>query len=92
MAQKKKAYAPRYNSDKDARMQVALMRMAGISAAQIAEKTGRHVKTVEVEMKRPEHHAILRKCVTTLGKRRLSKENWVVVEKAIKEREEGSTG
>ena len=85
--QKKKVYAPRYNSDKDARMQVALMRMAGISAAQIAEKTGRHVKTVEVEMKRPEHQAILRKCVTTVGKRRLPKEHWDVVEEALNERE-----
>ena len=90
MAQKRKMYAPRYNSDKDARTQVAVMRMAGFSAAQIAHKTGRHVKTVEVEMKRPEHQTILRKCVTTVGKRRLSKEHWAVIEEALKEREENN--
>ena len=87
MSEKRKVYAPRYNSDKDARTQVAVLRMAGFSAAQIAHKTGRHVKTVEVEMKRPEHKMILRKCVTSVGKRRLSKENWAVVEKAMMERE-----
>ena len=90
MAQKRKTYAPRYNSDKDARTQVAVMRMAGFSATQIAHKTGRHVKTVEFEMKRPEHQAILRKCVTTVGKRRLSKEHWAVIEEALKEREENN--
>ena len=87
MSEKRKVYAPRYNSDKEARTQVAVLRMAGFSAAQIAHKTGRHVKTVEIEMKRPEHQVILRKCVTTVGKRRLSKEYWAVVEKALNERE-----
>lgn len=87
MAEKRKVYAPRYNSDKQARTQVAIMRMAGFSAATIAQKTGRHVKTVETEMKRPEHKKILRKCITTVGKRRLSKENWAVVEEALKENE-----
>ena len=91
MAQKKKAYAPRYNSDKEARIQVAVLRMAGFSAEQIANKTGRHFKTVETEMKRPEHKVIVRKCVKSVGKRRLSKENWAVVEEALKEQEEGST-
>ena len=87
MAEKRKVYAPRYQSDKQARVQAALLRMAGLSAAKIAHKTGRHVKTVEAEMKHPEHKKILRKCITTVGKRRLSKENWAVVEEALKENE-----
>ena len=87
MAQKRRVYAQRYNSDKQARMQVAILRMTGLSAAKIAHKTGRHVKTVEAEMKHPEHQKILRKCITTVGKRRLSKENWAIVEETLKESE-----
>ena len=86
--EQKKAYAVRLNKDSVGRRQVAILRMAGFSSQKIADLTGRHERTIDQELTRPEHKKIFNTCVTSVGKKRLPKEAWKVVEKALKEREE----
>ena len=87
MVQKRRQRSTAFSRDKAARTQVAVLRMAGFSAVKIAEKTGRHLRTVEAEMRKPEHFNIIRRLVAPVAKKRLPKTHWVVVEKAINERE-----
>ena len=87
MKQKGRQRATAFSKDKAARTQVAVMRMAGFSAVKISEKTGRHLKSVEAEMRKPEHFTIIRRLVAPVAKKRLPETHWKVVAKAIKERE-----
>ena len=88
MAQKK-AYAMRLNKDPVGRKQIAILRMAGFSSQKIADLTGRHERTIDQEFTRPEHIKIFDTCVASVGKKRLPKEAWEVVEKALDERKTG---
>ena len=87
----KKAYAVRLNKDPVGRKQIAILRMAGFSSQKIADLTGRHERTIDHELTRPEHKKIFHSCVASVGKKRLPKDAWAVVEAALKEQEEGST-
>ena len=71
MAESTRQRSTAFSKDKDARTQVAVMRMAGFSAVKIAEKTGRHLRSVEAEMRKPEHYAIIRRLVVPIAKKRL---------------------
>ena len=90
MAQKRKQRSTAFSKDKDARTQVAVMRMAGFSAVKIAEKTGRHLRSVEAELRKPEHYALIHRMVAPVAKKRLPETHWTVVENALNEREEDS--
>ena len=92
MAQKRKQPSTAFSRDKDARTQVAVMRMAGFSARKIAKTTGRHLRSVEAEMRKPEHFKIIRRLVAPVAKKRLPETYWEVVEKAINEREKEING
>lgn len=83
----KKAYAVRLNKDPVGRKQIAVLRMAGFSSQKIADITGRHERTIDQELTRPEHKKLFHSCVASVGKKRLPKEAWRVVEKALQERE-----
>ena len=84
----KKAYAVRLNKDPVGRRQIAILRMAGFSSQKIAVLTGRHERTIDHELTRPEHKKIFHSCVASVGKKRLPKNVWAVVEKALNEREQ----
>ena len=84
----KKAYAVRLNKDPVGRRQVAILRLAGFSSQKIADLTGRHERTIDQELTRPEHKKIFHSCVALVGKKRLPKDAWKVVENALNEREE----
>ena len=87
MSQKRKPYKPQLNHDKDARIQIAFLRMAGVSAAGIAKETGYHVKTIENEFKRKEHKNLLHRYLKVVSRRvQLPETDWKVVEKYLKER------
>lgn len=92
MAQRKRQRSTAFSKDKDARTQVAVMRMAGFSAVKISEKTGRHLRSVEAELRKPEHFDLIRRMVVPVAKRRLSDSHWTVVERALKEREKENNG
>ena len=87
MAEKKRKRATAFNRDPHARTQVAVLRMAGFSARKIAQTTGRHLRSVEAEMRKPEHFMIIHRIVAPVAKKRLPETHWDVVEKAINERE-----
>jgi len=87
MALKRRQRSTAFSKDKEARTQVAVMRMAGFSAVKIAEKTGRHIRSVEEEMRKPEHFMIIRRLVAPVAKKRLPETHWAAVEKAMNERE-----
>ena len=84
----KKAYAVRLNKDPVGRKQIAILRLAGFSSQKIADLTGRHERTIDQELTRPEHKKIFHSCVASIGKKRLPKDAWKVVENALNEREE----
>lgn len=92
MTQRRRQRSTAFSKDKDARKQVAVMRMAGFSAVKIAEKTGRHIRSVESELRKPEHFDLIRRMVVPVAKKRLPETHWTVVEKALKEREEDNNG
>ena len=81
----KKAYAVRLNKDPIGRTQIAILRMAGFSSQKIAELTGRHERTINQELTRPEHKQIFHAYVASVGKEELPEEEWEVVEKALKQ-------
>ena len=85
MAQRK-IYAPRLDKDPVGRKQIAVMRLAGFSCQQIADLTGRHRRTIDEEITRPEHKKIMRSCVNSVGKKKLPRDVWEVVEQALNER------
>ncbi len=66
MTKQKRTYAPRFDKDKDARLQVALMRLAGIPAPRIAVLTGRKAVTIEKEFRRTAHQNILLKYMKSI--------------------------
>lgn len=84
---KRKAYAVRLSKDPIGRKQVALLKMAGFSSQKIADLTGRHKRTINKELTRPEHRKLFHKCITAIVKKELSGDARAVVEKALKERE-----
>ena len=85
--QKQKTYSTRLNDDLDTRIQIALLRLVGCSAAEIAEETERHVKTIELEIKRTEHKDLLRKYLLGISrKEKLPEDKKQVVEAYIEER------
>ena len=88
---KKKAvrrpYAPRLNKDTIGRHQIIILKMAGFTTEKIASLTGRHERTINHELTRPEHREIFHECITTIGKQKLSGDDWTLVEKALEERE-----
>ena len=86
MSQKRNPYAKRLNKDPVARMQIAVLRMAGCSSTQIAESTGRHERTIIKELRRDEHKEIFRNCVSFVGKKKLPAEAQAVIEKALDEK------
>ena len=90
MVQKRRQRSTAFSKDKNARTQVAVMRMAGLSAVKIADKTGRHIRSVEAELRKPEHFALVRRMVAPVAKKKLSGSHWTVVEEALKEREENN--
>lgn len=92
MEQKRKKRSTAFSKDKEARTQVAVMRMAGLSAVKIAEKTGRHLRSVEAELRKPEHLVLVRRLVVPVAKKRLSEKHWAVVEEALNEREQEING
>lgn len=87
MVQKRRQRSTAFSKDKGARTQVAVLRMAGFSAVKIAEKTGRHLRSVEAELRKPEHYALIRRMVVPIARKRLSEQHRAVVEEALKERE-----
>ena len=92
MVQKRRQRSTAFSKDKEARTQVAVLRMAGFSAVKIAEKTGRHLRSVEAELRKPEHLTIIRRLVTPVAKKRLPETHWEVVENALNEREKEVNG
>lgn len=90
MVQKRRQRSTAFSKDKEARTQVAVLRMAGFSAVKIAEKTGRHLRSVEAELRKPEHLTIIRRLVTPVAKKKLSGTHLAVIKEALKEREENN--
>ena len=90
MVQKRRQRSTAFSKDKNARTQVAVMRMAGLSAVKIADKTGRHIRSVEAELRKPEHFALVRRMVAPVAKKKLSGSHWTVIEEALNEREENN--
>ena len=88
MSKKRNPYSTRLNDDSDTRLQIALMRMVGCSATEIARETGRHIKTIEVEIKRVEHKSILHDCLSMFSRKvKFPKEKWEVIEKYLQEQQ-----
>ena len=79
----KKAYAVRLNKDPVGRTQIAILRMAGFSSQKIADLTGRHERTINQELTRPEHKQIFQTYVASVGKKQLPEKEWGVVENAL---------
>ena len=88
MPQKRNPYQPRLDKDTDTRLKIVLMRMAGCPVSLIAEKTERHIKTIEKEIKRPVHNKLRRKYMKAISRSvNLRKQDWEVIEQYLKERE-----
>ena len=87
MVEKRRQRSTAFSRDKHARTQVAVLRMAGFSASKIAKTTGRHLRSVEAEMRKPEHFQIIHRLVAPVAKNRLPETHWEVVEKAMMQRE-----
>ena len=81
----RKPYAPRFNKDPAARKLIVVLRMAGFPLWKIAQLTGRHEKTIELELKRPEHKKLFRKYVMIEAKKRLSGKALNLIEDALSE-------
>ena len=87
MSQIKKPYAVRLNKDPIARKHVAVLRLAGFSAPKIGKILGRHTKTIETEIARPEHKEFVRRCAVAIAKKQLPKEHVPFIEKVISEKD-----
>ena len=88
---KRKTYAVRLDKDIDTRKQIAILRMGGVSLSDIAELTGRNLRTIIKEVSRPEHKKIIQRYVTSVGKRKLPKVHAGVVEKVLTKKEAQKT-
>ena len=88
MIQNKKTYAVRLDKDPITRQQIVLMRLAGFSVRKISKLTGRHERTIENEIMRPEHKKLLLRGLRAAKRNmELPQQEWSVVEQALIEQE-----
>ena len=86
MAQKREPYAKRLSEDKEARKQIAILRMGGVPLTKIAEITKRNLRTISEEVRRPEHKKLIQRYVVSVGKKTLPADAQAVIEKALDEK------
>ena len=88
MLQNKKNYAVRLDKDPITRQKIALMRLAGFSIRKISNLTGRHERTIENEIMRPEHKKLLLRGLRAAKRNmELPQKEWAVVEQELIEQE-----
>lgn len=87
MSVKRKIYAVRLDKDREARKQIAIMRMGGVPLLEIAKLTKRNVRTITKEVGRPEHKELIRRYVEAVGKRKLPEKHAATVAKALADSE-----
>ena len=83
MKQERKTYAVRLDKDHAARKQIAVLRMGGVPLRKIAKITGRNLRTIAKEVKRPAHKKLVKQYTISAGEKSLSKEHIKAVEKAL---------
>ena len=87
MQQERKTYAVHLNKDKEARKQIAIMRMGGVPLKKIAQITGRNVRTITKEVGRPEHKELIKRYVVAVGKKKLPEKHASKVAAALADSE-----
>ena len=83
MKQERKTYAVRLNKDHAARKQIAVLRMGGVPLRSIAKITGRNLRTIVKEVKRPEHKTLVKQYTLSAGKSSLPEKHVKAVERAL---------
>lgn len=83
MAQKREPYAKRLSEDKEARKQIAILRMGGVPLTKIAEITKRNLRTISEEVRRPEHKELIQRYVVSVSRQKLPEKKASDVKQAL---------